>query len=101
MAVRKLLTDGVYVDVGCGGGEARAERRRQRARPGVAGFGGGGAAAETVRAACGAAPKRLSGEATLPRARSGRLSANLPLCREPPDPALGTVIFFSNFVRIF
>ena len=80
MAVRKLLTDGVYVDVGCGGG---------------------GAAAETVRAACGAAPKRLSGEATLPRARSGRLSANLPLCLEPPDPALGTVIFFSNFVRIF
>ena len=39
MAVRKLLTDGVYVDVGCGGGEARAERRRQRVRPGVAGWG--------------------------------------------------------------
>jgi len=51
MAVRKLLTDGVYVDVGCGGGEARAERRRQRARPGVAGCGGGGAAAETVHLA--------------------------------------------------
>jgi len=42
------------------------ERRRQRARLGVAGCGGGGAAAETVHAACGAAPKRLSGEATLP-----------------------------------
>ena len=51
MAVRKLLTDGVYVDVGCGGGEARAERRRQRAQPGVAGWG------EPERA-CGAVAAR-------------------------------------------
>jgi len=102
MAVRKLLTDGVYVDVGCGGGEARAERRRQRARPGVAGCGGGGAVAETVRAACGAAPKRLSGEATLPRARSGRLSANLPpLPRAPRSGSRYSYFFFkfrSNFL---
>jgi len=36
---------------GCGGGEAQAERRQQRARPSVAGCGGGGAVAETIHLA--------------------------------------------------
>jgi len=35
MAVRKLLTDGVYVDVGCGGGSARGRAWRAAAAAGL------------------------------------------------------------------